>query len=648
MSRLGICVCALLALASRAPAQDAPRADGWVVLPIDEYRALRARAFPPDSGPSRPPVDATLTRVDYTLQLSGDSIAGQARLTVDVLQPVWVSVQVPSGMLVRDARIDGRPTAIVEDRDVQKSGGSPRLLISSSGRTVVTLDVVVPLTSAAGAESMALPTAKSGLSSVTFVVPKTGVDLSVSGGFIAEKTESASDSRWVVYGEPGHALTFNWKRKSDDRRAMLPLKTRARIVELVALGEDSTQVTASVQVDVTQGLAREAIVALPAGLAVNQVAGANVADWTVDRGSLDVTFLEPVAAHTSIVVSGELRPQRDGDVAIPIVRVPAADRETGGVAVDVIGPGDIGAREPRGLEPADPSDLGDIVSGHESPSMAAFRFTPLAGGAPRSLTLSVTRYTPKAVLVANVEEARYDALVAEDGKLLVRARYGIRNNQRSFLAVALPPNSTLWSASLAGRPVRPGVDANGALLLPLRKGRANEEAPAFAIELLYLQRAPEWSDKGDARLALPAVDLPVSRTGVTVYYSPRYSLDARPGAFRPAVDPGPFSAVLRAAPGASPGSAGSVAGGAAGGAVGGMGKGMGGGVYTPGADDREARDMKVLLDKLQAESGHVREGAIPIAIAFPSIGPSLFFEAELTAEAQSPSLDLEYRRTGGR
>src|SRR5262249_20904709 len=357
-------------------------------------------------------------------------------------------------------------------------------------------------------------------------------------------------------------------------------KARARIVELVALGEDSTQVTASVQIDVTQGLAREAAVTLPAGLIVNQVSGANVADWTVDRGSLDVTFLEPGAAQASIVVTGDLRAQRDGRIAIPIVRMPSADRETGGVAVDVVGPGDIGAREPRGLEPADPTDLGDIVAGHESPSMAAFRFTPLAGGAPRSLTLNVTRYTPKAVLVANVEEARYDALLAEDGKLLVRARYGIRNNQRSFLAVALPPNATLWSASLAGRPVRPGVDASGALLLPLRKGRANEEAPAFAIELLYLQRAPEWTDKGDARLALPAVDLPVSRTGVTVHYSPHFAMDAKPGAFRTATDSGPFSRALRGADGA----------------------------YVlatppppqpPAMDDREARDMKVLLDKLQ-------------------------------------------------
>jgi len=621
-------VCALLTLASQALAQDAPRADGWVVLPIDDYRALRARAYPPDPGPATPPIDAALTRVEYDLRLSGETIAGQARLTIDVLKQGWAAVQVPSGMLVRDARMDGRPIALVEDaHDPQKGGGAgpPRVLLSRPGRSELTLDVVVPMASSAGAESMTLPASRSGLSSVSFVVPRTGVDLTVSGGFIAEKNETGTDSRWVVYAEPGHALTFSWKRKADDRRATLPLKARARIVELVALGEDSTQVTSSIQLEVTQGLAREAAIALPAGVMVNQVAGANVGDWTVDRGLLNVTFLEPVSGTTSVVVTGELRAPRDGAIGIPILRMPAAERETGGVAVDVVGPGDIGTREPRGLEPADPSDLGDIVSGRESPSMAAFRFTPLSGGAPRSLTLTLTRYTPKAVLVANVEEARYDALVAEDGKLLVRARYGIRNNQRSFLAVALPANATLWSASLAGRPVRPGVDANGALLLPLRKGRANEDAPAFAVELLYLQRATEWTDKGDARLTLPAVDLPVSRTGVTVFHSPRYAIEAKPGAFRSTTDPGPFSAALRASGEAPPP------------------------LGTPAAGgDREERDMKVLLDRFQKEAGHTREGAIPIAIGFPSIGPSLFFEAELTAEAQSPSLDLQYRRTGGR
>src|SRR5262249_17821749 len=311
--------------------------------------------------------------------------------------------------------------------------------------------------------------------------------------------------------------------------------------------EDSTLVTSSVQIDVTQGQAREAVVALPAGLIVNQVAGLTVADWDVSRNQLTVTFLDPIAAQTAILVTGEVRAPRDGSIAIPIVPMPSAERETGGIAVDVSGPGELAKGEPRGLEPADASDLGDLVAGHESPSMLAFRFTPLPGGAARSLTVNVTRYTPKAVLVANVEEARYDALLGEDGKLLVRARYAIRNNQRSFLAVSLPSRALLWSATLAGRPVRPGVASNGGLLLPLQKARASEDAPAFVIELKYLQRVDRWADDGDAAVAVPAVDLPVSRTGLRLHHSPRYDIDARPGTFRVADDPGPYSPALRGA-----------------------------------------------------------------------------------------------------
>jgi hypothetical protein len=387
-------------------------------------------------------------------------------------------------------------------------------------------------------------------------------------------------------------------------------------------------VTSSIQIDVTQGLARDVTIALPAGLIVNQVAGATVADWNVDRNMLTVTFLEPVSSGTSVVVSGEVRATRDGPVAIPIVRIPSAERETGGVAVDVVGPGEIADREPRGLEPADPSDLGDIIAGRESPSMVAFRFTPLGGTAARTLTVSVTRYTAQAVLVANVEEARYDALLGEDGKLLVRARYAVRNNQRSFLAVALPPQSTLWSASLAGTPVRPGISSTGGLLLPLRKGRTNEEAPTFVVELLYLQRAPGWTEKGDAHLDLPAVDLPVSRTGLTIHHSPRYDIDPKPGAFRPENDPGPWSAALRAGAGVSVASRPVPA--------------------PPPPGDRDAKDLKSLIDRFEQEAGHTRPGVIPIAIAFPAIGPSVFLAAELTPETQSPSIDIVYRKLGGR
>jgi hypothetical protein len=210
--------------------------------------------------------------VDYTLRATADTVSGEARLAIDVLKQGWVSVQVPSGLLVRDARLDGQRTALV-------AGTPPRVLISRAGRSTLALDVVVPLASSAGSDSMVLPASGSAVSGVTLVIPRTGVELSVSGGFVAERTESATESRWVVYGSSGRALGFSWKKKPDDRRATLPLRLRGRITELVTLGEETSQVSASVRVEVTQGLARQILLALPADLVVNQVQGATVGDW---------------------------------------------------------------------------------------------------------------------------------------------------------------------------------------------------------------------------------------------------------------------------------------------------------------------------------------------------------------------------------
>ena len=47
------CVAALICAAPSAYAQQPPSTDGWVVLGIDDYRALRARAYPTPRAPCR-------------------------------------------------------------------------------------------------------------------------------------------------------------------------------------------------------------------------------------------------------------------------------------------------------------------------------------------------------------------------------------------------------------------------------------------------------------------------------------------------------------------------------------------------------------------------------------------------------------------
>jgi hypothetical protein len=635
-------------------AQTAAHSPGWVVLPVDEYRTLHARAYPIERDPEPPPVEATLTRVDYELRIETELASGRASLTVDVLKDGWVRVPIPAVLLVREARLDGKLVSLVPGVS-GKAGGQLSALLSHAGRAVLLLDIAIPVSSSTGEESITLPSTASGVTRASVRLPRQGVDVRLSGGLLSEKSESAAESKWIAYGRGNEVLTFAWRRKTEDHRATLPLRMRGSLTQLLGLGEDSTSINAEVNLEVTQGAARVARIQIPDKVTVNQVLGAMVADWEVKANELSVTFLEPVEQNARFVVTGETRSPREGQIDIPLLRLLNIERETGGVAVEVLGAGEIKDLKSEGLDSADATDLGEMVSNRQSPSLAAFRFRTGDAKLSRSLSLNVARYTPQAVLMANVSEARYQVLVSSEGKTLIQARYAVRNNQRNFLKITLPPGATLWSASLAGKTVRPGQSPDGSLLLPLDKSRAGEEAPEFAVEVVYLSRGTAWNDKGEFKLVLPALDLPVSRTGLLVYHPPLFKVTPEPGAFRTEPFENPISTALNSPATGFGESRGAV--GVAGGAVSALMSSPA--PASPGTDDKDETKSKrsqvateALLDKFRADSlAGKRAGILPIHVSFPAFGPSLYLVSELTGENQAPSAGLTYqheKKVGGK
>jgi hypothetical protein len=607
---------------------------------------LRAKAYPVEHDPEPPPLDATLTRVDYDLHVAGDLAAGRASLTVDVLKDGWVRVPVPAGLLVREARLDGKQVSLVPGTQ-GKGGAHLSAMLSHAGRFELLLDIDVPITSAAGDESISLPSTESGVTRAAVLLPRQGVDLRIAGGLLSEKSETAGETKWLAYARGNEALTFTWRRKTEDHHVELPLRLRGSLTQLTSLGEDSTSIYAEANFEVVQGAAREVRIQLPEKITINQVSGAMVADWEMKNGELAVTFLEPVEHSARFVINGEARLPKDGIIDIPLLRLLNTERDTGGVAVEILGAGEIKDQKAQGLEDADATDLGEMVANRQSPALVAFRARSGEAGANRTLSINVARYDQQAVLMANIEEARYQVLMSADGKELVQARYAVRNNQRNFVKVTLPSGATVWSVTLAGRPVRPGQSPDGSLLLPLEKSRGGDDAPAFAVEILYLTKAAAWNDKGQEKVTLPALDLPISRTGLLLYYPPLFRVSAEPGMFRTQEYVNPTSAALQ------PVSA-----------------GFGGGVIAAvgtaapapaspaqfdrleqvaklqSSDDKEKKDTtRSLLDDYRAKSlaGKVT-GILPINVSFPAFGPSIFLVSELTSENQSPAAQFNFQR----
>jgi hypothetical protein len=150
------------------------------------------------------------------------------------------------------------------------------------------------------------------------------------------------------------------------------------------------------------------------------------------------------------------------------------------------------------------------------------------------------------------------------------------------------------------------------------------------VEILYVSKAANWTDKGKIRLTLPALDLPVSRTGLLLYYPPLFQMTADPGAFRTEAYSAPSSEAFVPP---QPSSASSV---------------------VSGPFDRleqfaqlqkDDKQTQALLDKYRAKSsGGKVTGILPVGISFPVFGPSTFLVSELTAENQAPVADFTYQK----
>jgi len=649
-----------------------PPGSGWVVIGLDEYKTLRAKAYPPEREPEPPPVEATLSRVDYDLHVNGEFASGHASLTIDVLKDGWVRVPIPAGLLVREAKLDGRPVSLVSSPAAGKSGTQLAAVLSRPGRSILSLEIALPIAANAGEESISLPPSSSGVTRASVELPRQGVDIRLAGGLLSDRSETSQANRWIVYATGNSPLTFSWKRKTDDRRAELPLRLRGHLTQLLGLGEDSASLSAEVNLEIAQGLAREARLEVPPQITINQVLGASVADWEYKPGEkwgeLTVTFLEPVDQPTRFVITGEARLPRQGQIEIPLLKLLNLERISGGAAIEILGAGEIKDAKTQGFENADASDLGELVANRPSPSLAAFRLRAGSASQPRALTVSVARYDQQAVLLANVEEARYRVLLSKEGKTLVEARYAVRNNQRNFMKIALPSGATLWSAALSGQPVRPGQATDGSLLLPLEKSKPGagsvDDPPEFAVEIVYFISGSTWSDKGKARIALPALDLPVSRTGLQVYYPPLFRVSSEPGSFHPEAYSDPFSpvlsveekagrALLRSGSGTGGGSVYAVAAGASP-EVSEFALAppppLASGLIVTGRDVNPPQTVssdttKTLVDKYRSSTAVGRAtGVLPLSVSFPAFGPSVYLVSELTSENQSPAAEFSYQQ----
>ena len=135
------------------------------------------------------------------------------------------------------------------------------------------------------------------------------------------------------------------------------------------------------------------------------------------------------------------------------------------------------------------------------------------------LALDARRYDEAEVLQALIDNARLTTVVADDGQVMTELSLSIRNNGRQHLEIELPEKTKVWSAFVAGEPVRPSV-REGKLLLPLERDTASD-APV-TVELTFIGQDKFPKRSGTVSLVSPKFDLPMKNARWDLYLPPDY------------------------------------------------------------------------------------------------------------------------------
>jgi hypothetical protein len=308
---------------------------------------------------------------------------------------------------------------------------------------------------------------------------------------------------------------------------------RAEIVNTFTLTETLVSGRALVRYDVANAPVKELRVRVPTEFKNVEITGANIRSREQSGDVWRVELQSPVREICTLTVTWD-EPLAGKNHALELAGISAdgVERETGLLAISAKAPLQVSESSTVDLQRVDAGDFPDWAGSPDNTMALAYRYVRPG----YKLALGVRRFDEAQVLQALVDSAQFTSVVADDGQMMTEMSLSVRNNGRQFLQVALPDGANVWSAFVAGQPVRPSLH-EGKLLLPIQQSGADDGA--MSVELTYVGTNYFPRAKGVVGFASPQFDVPLKNARWEVYLPPDYDYQNFSGTMTREIAPTP-------------------------------------------------------------------------------------------------------------
>ncbi len=507
---------ALLTCIPLARAEEAPKSQGKVTLPLAEFLKLTEPA-PSPAGKPPAPVAFSLARGQYGFRVQGDWARVQADLAIRILGGGFHEIPLlPTGVIVQEARLDGKPVSVFPKDAVG------HVLVRGIGTHRLELVYHLPVQEDSPSRFLDLVVPQTAISTWTMSVPGRQLRLKASPGIPLQTRPEGprTIARGALPADASPPVRLSWLSLQADPGARgLVTREKARlygrIYQLVRVSEKALQTRARLDVSILRNEVGQIQVLIPRDAEVLSVECPDLDSWrTEDRPKdrlLTILLSQPASGDLTVELTTEAElAEADSRWSLPFVYLEGAERVKASIGVCSSGPLELLPRDD--LQEARRIDVqqdlpAPVHTMAGSPILLAYE----SHRQPYHIGLESRKGQEVAVLDATIDSAQGRTLLTEEGKALSIFTWQVRNNSRQGLLLALPEGAELWSAFVDGRPARPTQEPDGRVRIPLvlSAGRGGEMA-TFPVVLTWVRQVDGSGPLAWTRLQAPRVDIPIS------------------------------------------------------------------------------------------------------------------------------------------
>jgi len=324
------------------------------------------------------------------------------------------------------------------------------------------------------------------------------------------------------------------------RPPVVPARLNADFSLLATIEEESIKCDGVANYEIVGGQIESLKMILPEGVWVNTVAASDLKNYAVKKTSstqeVTIEFQRKAKGKVAVTINYEF-PIKETvtsatvPVIIPVPEFPGVERLRQTYAVAA----------PPHIEvvPVEPTAKG-VLSVNEIPAelknratmpvLLAFQFVR----APEPVRLKVLKHTHVAVQDVVIDSANVTTIHTREGIEVTMVSLSVYNSRRQFLKTTLPKDSKIWNVFVGGEAISPAKDAEGRILIPLRKsGPGSSDQAVFSVDVIYMQSGDPMKRWGRLKACLPQFDIAINELVWSLYLPDEYRYYRQTGNIRP-------------------------------------------------------------------------------------------------------------------